>query len=32
VTILPRGQRLGVTQFIAEEDRYNHSPEARWRA
>jgi cell division protease FtsH len=32
VTILPRGQRLGVTQFIAEEDRYNYSPEARWRA
>ncbi len=28
VTILPRGQRLGVTQFIAEEDRYNYSPEA----
>jgi len=28
VTILLRGQRLGVTQFIAEEDRYNHSPEA----
>ncbi len=27
VTILPRGQRLG-TQFIAEEDRYNYSPEA----
>ena len=29
VTILPRGQRLGVTQFIAEEDRYNYSPEAQ---
>ena len=28
VTILLRGQRLGVTQFIAEEDRYNYSPEA----
>jgi len=25
VTILPRGQSLGVTQFIAEEDRYNYS-------
>src|SRR5947209_2538004 len=25
VTILPRGQSLGVTQFTAEEDRYNHS-------
>ncbi len=28
VTILPRGQSLGVTQFIAEEDRYNYSREA----
>jgi cell division protease FtsH len=28
VTILARGQRLGVTQFIAEEDRYNYSREA----
>ncbi len=27
VTILPRGQSLGVTQFIAEEDRYNYSRE-----
>jgi len=27
VTILPRGQSLGVTQFAAEEDRYNHSRE-----
>src|SRR2546421_3187110 len=27
VTILPRGQSLGVTQFVAEEDRYNHSRE-----
>ena len=27
VTILPRGQSLGVTQFMAEEDRYNHSRE-----
>ena len=25
VTILPRGRSLGVTQFIAEEDRYNYS-------
>jgi cell division protease FtsH len=25
VTILPRGQSLGVTQFMAEEDRYNYS-------
>ena len=25
VTILPRGQSLGVTQFTAEEDRYNFS-------
>ncbi len=25
VTILPRGQSLGVTQFTAEEDRYNYS-------
>lgn len=25
VTILPRGQSLGVTQFISEEDRYNYS-------
>ncbi len=25
VTILPRGQSLGVTHFTAEEDRYNHS-------
>jgi len=25
VTILPRGQSLGVTHFIAEEDRYNYS-------
>src|SRR5258707_3343543 len=25
VTILPRGQSLGVTQFIAEEDRSNYS-------
>ncbi len=25
MTILPRGQSLGVTQFVAEEDRYNHS-------
>ncbi len=25
VTILPRGQSLGVTQLIAEEDRYNYS-------
>jgi len=25
VTILPRGQSLGVTQFVAEEDRYNYS-------
>jgi cell division protease FtsH len=24
VTILPRGQSLGVTQFMAEEDRYNY--------
>jgi ATP-dependent metalloprotease FtsH len=28
VTILPRGQSLGVTQFTAEEDRYNYSREA----
>src|SRR5437588_3395681 len=28
VTILPRGQSLGVTQFTAEEDRYNISREA----
>ncbi|MFL5662005.1 MAG: AAA family ATPase [Ktedonobacteraceae bacterium] len=27
VTILPRGQSLGVTQFMAEEDRYNYSRE-----
>src|SRR5256886_894711 len=27
VTILPRGQSLGVTQFTAEEDRYNYSRE-----
>jgi ATP-dependent metalloprotease FtsH len=27
VTILPRGQSLGVTQFISEEDRYNYSRE-----
>jgi ATP-dependent metalloprotease FtsH len=27
VTILPRGQSLGVTQFAAEEDRYNFSRE-----
>src|SRR5207245_6902160 len=27
VTILPRGQSLGVTQFIAEEDRYHASRE-----
>jgi len=27
ITILPRGQRLGVTQFTAEEDRYNYSRE-----
>jgi cell division protease FtsH len=27
VTILPRGQSLGVTQFSAEEDRYNYSRE-----
>jgi cell division protease FtsH len=27
VTILPRGQSLGVTQFVVEEDRYNHSRE-----
>jgi ATP-dependent metalloprotease FtsH len=27
VTILPRGKTLGVTQFVAEEDRYNHSRE-----
>jgi ATP-dependent metalloprotease FtsH len=27
VTILPRGQSLGVTQFAAEEDRYNYSRE-----
>ncbi len=28
VTILPRGQSLGVTHFIAEEDRYNYSRHA----
>ena len=28
VTILPRGQSLGVTQFTAEEDRYNYSRHA----
>jgi len=28
VTILPRGQSLGVTQFTAEADRYNYSREA----
>jgi cell division protease FtsH len=27
VTILPHGQSLGVTQFVAEEDRYNYSRE-----
>src|SRR5256884_1642932 len=27
VTILPRGQSLGVTQFTAEEDRYNYGRE-----
>jgi cell division protease FtsH len=27
VTILPRGKTLGVTQFTAEEDRYNYSRE-----
>jgi cell division protease FtsH len=27
VTILPRGQSLGVTQFVTEEDRYNYSRE-----
>ncbi|WP_322480406.1 ATP-dependent metallopeptidase FtsH/Yme1/Tma family protein [Thermogemmatispora sp.] len=27
ITILPRGQSLGVTQFVAEEDRYNYSRE-----
>jgi ATP-dependent metalloprotease FtsH len=27
VTILPRGQSLGVTQFTTEEDRYNYSRE-----
>jgi cell division protease FtsH len=27
VAILPRGQSLGVTQFTAEEDRYNYSRE-----
>src|SRR5262249_446356 len=27
VTILPRGQSLGVTQFINEDDRYNYSRE-----
>ncbi len=27
ITILPRGQSLGVTQFTAEEDRYNYSRE-----
>lgn len=28
VTILPRGQSLGVTQFTAAEERYNYSREA----
>ena len=28
VTILPRGQSLGVTHFVAEEDRYNYSRQA----
>ena len=28
VTILPRGQSLGVTQLTAEEDRYNYSRQA----
>jgi ATP-dependent metalloprotease FtsH len=28
ITILPRGQHLGVTQFIAQEDRYNLSRES----
>ncbi len=28
VTILPRGQSLGVTHFVAEEDRYNYSRNA----
>src|SRR6266571_5394268 len=28
VTILLRGQSLGVTQFVGEEDRYNHSRES----
>jgi len=28
VTILPRGQSLGVTQFVAEEDHYNYSRES----
>ncbi len=28
ITILPRGQSLGVTHFIAEEDRYNYSRHA----
>jgi ATP-dependent metalloprotease FtsH len=28
VTILPRGQSLGVTQFTAEADRYNYSRDA----
>ncbi len=28
VTILPHGQSLGVTQFLAEEDRYNYSRES----
>jgi ATP-dependent metalloprotease FtsH len=27
ITILPHGQHLGVTQFTAEEDRYNYSRE-----
>jgi len=27
ITILPRGQHLGVTQFTAKEDRYNYSRE-----
>ncbi|HEU0003006.1 MAG TPA: ATP-dependent zinc metalloprotease FtsH [Ktedonobacteraceae bacterium] len=25
ISILPHGQRLGVTQFVAQEDRYNYS-------
>jgi cell division protease FtsH len=28
VTILPRGQSLGITHFVAEEDRYNYSRHA----